>query len=889
MKRANFLTAIFLLTATASLAAQAPNPLPVTGNLGGIIGTGLPYPGVSIQLQNCASPVSITGYQVIVQQQYQVQANASGVINTTVWPNDIINCNGTTGNSQYMLSYVAGGVVQGTPQCFQVVSTQGTWNLNTQQPIACSQSPPNPQDGQFRNVNVTNCLSILGGPCNGSSGSYVSTVLTPTQTIVSPLVSLNTTIGSAAGDAATLGSNLANAGNTTATGWTGAFPNFTNGAPNTGTISTSLTGLTVGKTYYVIIGNVGSSAGSISATFEGTDLGIGLSYCFLNSSTSAYNCSIVASATSGSLVITPTSSYNGSTGTSPNAGISVQLDTPITNVPFAIKDSFGVVSAQMLGLGGVGNNFSMGGNTFGIPSSGAAQSPNYANEYFGDETVGQANVLGAYNTCAGWRSCQSGTNLIRVTSFGNESLTALLYGQNITSVGQGPGFSLVNAINDNLFGNDIMVGATGGSFNSIMGTADFHNCTGASCVDEAAVGEQDYYFCITCSLDVGLGAFAGDGPFLTGTYPYANTSGSQDIFIGTYSSACSATQISDSTVIAQGNQAGTTGACATSSHEFVAGDSTQTQGYFGSEAGAMALHAQSFNGSAVTLTQVGTAGQPAGAPSTTGGTIPASTTNYLIVFGSTAGNITGGLVQAGTNGPISLTSAAVTTTGTTSSIAWTWVGASNVSTVGNNYIIRLCAGGTCGSGSQTANFSHYYFVTATGCPAACTWTQMLPATSYSGCGGSGCALLDAGNQTGIETTAGAIVADPAFGSGQVNGYVYCETNGGPTTLSGASTTTGQTCLPPNSVIDSITYRVTTTITTSASFTIGDSGSATRYATCYFSGGSQSMTAGATGVCNNGTYQVGGTALGVKITPNANPGAGAIRLIVYYHTWNPPTS
>lgn len=143
MNRAKRFTASIIVLAAAYLGAQTPTPIPVTGNLTSIIGTGQAYAGVSIQLQNCPSPISISGYSAIVQTGYQIQANPSGAVNSTVWSNDLITCNGTTGNSMYNLSYVANGAVQGTPQCYQVVSTQ-TWNLNLQQPIACTGSAPNP-------------------------------------------------------------------------------------------------------------------------------------------------------------------------------------------------------------------------------------------------------------------------------------------------------------------------------------------------------------------------------------------------------------------------------------------------------------------------------------------------------------------------------------------------------------------------------------------------------------------------------------------------------------------------------------------------------------------------------------------------------------------------
>lgn len=177
-----------------SAHCQTPTPIPITGNLGVILGTPAPYAGLLVQLQNCASPTTIPGYSVIVQTGYQIQANASGVINSTIWPNDLIDCNGTTGNSQYQLSLIVNGSVAGVPQCYQVVSTQGTWNINTQQPITCGQSPPDPQDETYRNLNITGFLQANNADFTGDvhiegnlvvDGTFTAPTLGP---IVSPEV-----------------------------------------------------------------------------------------------------------------------------------------------------------------------------------------------------------------------------------------------------------------------------------------------------------------------------------------------------------------------------------------------------------------------------------------------------------------------------------------------------------------------------------------------------------------------------------------------------------------------------------------------------------------------------------------------------------------------------
>jgi len=125
----------------------------------------------------------------------------------------------------------------------------------------------------------------------------------------------------------------------------------------------------------------------------------------------------------------------------------------------------------------------------------------------------------------------------------------------------------------------------------------------------------------------------------------------------------------------------------------------------------------------------------------------------------------------------------------------------------------------------------------------------------------------------------------AFGSFVNYATAACETTFAATTVSGgATTTTGLNCLPANSIIDAVVYRITTTITTAVSFTIGDAGSATRYC-----GTQSTLTSGTTGTCTAQGYYLNTSAAGVVFTPNTTPGAGAIRLIVYYHTWTAPTS
>lgn len=115
------------------------------------------------------------------------------------------------------------------------------------------------------------------------------------------------------------------------------------------------------------------------------------------------------------------------------------------------------------------------------------------------------------------------------------------------------------------------------------------------------------------------------------------------------------------------------------------------------------------------------------------------------------------------------------------------------------------------------------------------------------------------------------------------------------TLSIAGTTTDSTAdlLPANSIIDAVTATVITTITTATDWKLGDPTSAGR-----FSAVNATMTAGASSVGllhmagDVATVALGPTqaaAAKVRITTTGTPGAGAIRVTVFYRQFVAPTS
>lgn len=106
----------------------------------------------------------------------------------------------------------------------------------------------------------------------------------------------------------------------------------------------------------------------------------------------------------------------------------------------------------------------------------------------------------------------------------------------------------------------------------------------------------------------------------------------------------------------------------------------------------------------------------------------------------------------------------------------------------------------------------------------------------------------------------------------------------------AFTDTAANLLPANSIIESVVARVTTTITTAANWKLGDATTVGR-----FTAANSTLTAGTTDIGLVHVDQTGAAgprqtaAARVRITLNANPGAGVVRVTVFYRQITPPTS
>lgn len=147
----------------------------------------------------------------------------------------------------------------------------------------------------------------------------------------------------------------------------------------------------------------------------------------------------------------------------------------------------------------------------------------------------------------------------------------------------------------------------------------------------------------------------------------------------------------------------------------------------------------------------------------------------------------------------------------------------------------------------------------------------------------GSAVTQKGNHSQAEQAA-------AGGASIVSGVISEEitlNTGGTTTDSAAD------LLPANSIILAAVARVTENITVATNWALGDSAVGTRFASA-----NSGMTAGTTGVGlnqmkgavaadNAGPTQTAAAKL--RITTTGTPGAGKIRVTVFYLAFNPPTS
>lgn len=108
-----------------------------------------------------------------------------------------------------------------------------------------------------------------------------------------------------------------------------------------------------------------------------------------------------------------------------------------------------------------------------------------------------------------------------------------------------------------------------------------------------------------------------------------------------------------------------------------------------------------------------------------------------------------------------------------------------------------------------------------------------------------------------------------------------------TTIAAAGTTTTTIQMPAGAIVIAVNVRVTTVIPTATSFSVGDSGSATRFSTANVSTAATSTDPGT----KAGAYY-NASATGILLTMNGGTPAdntGRVRVTIYYFLSTPPTS
>ncbi len=108
-----------------------------------------------------------------------------------------------------------------------------------------------------------------------------------------------------------------------------------------------------------------------------------------------------------------------------------------------------------------------------------------------------------------------------------------------------------------------------------------------------------------------------------------------------------------------------------------------------------------------------------------------------------------------------------------------------------------------------------------------------------------------------------------------------------TTIAAAASTDTAIQMPAGAIVLAVSVRVTTVIPTATTFSVGDSGSATRFSTANVSVAANSTDAGT----KAGAYY-NASALAIRLTMNGsqpNATTGRVRVTIYYLLSTPPTS
>jgi hypothetical protein len=178
---------LILLTFSAQLALAQPTQTPITGHFGGV-GPDPENPSiyqVQFALAYCGGNIPmVQGYGTIPSTTATYTADSTGLVSGSIWANDLITCGATTGGTRYNVTYLLNGQRAGPVICYNVLSTQGTFNFD--QAVQCPQvPPPTPPPPPFPDAGFHN-VTIYGNLLAGSETVYGAFGAESTNGLVNP-------------------------------------------------------------------------------------------------------------------------------------------------------------------------------------------------------------------------------------------------------------------------------------------------------------------------------------------------------------------------------------------------------------------------------------------------------------------------------------------------------------------------------------------------------------------------------------------------------------------------------------------------------------------------------------------------------------------------------
>ena len=350
---------------------------------------------------------------------------------------------------------------------------------------------------------------------------------------------LSTIQGTTASDSGQLGAELLTTGTGDAS-WTGTSfaTGYTHVAGSTTTLTSTLAGVV--NTFYQIAYTVtGRTAGSFVIDFGG----------FTSSALTASNTIGPRATTTGTLVITPTSDFNGtivlSIRTISGSSASVTFNNSAGTVTNQIRIS-SLDSNTFIGLNSGRNNTIGTNNSFYGRDCGVNNTTGGGNSFFG-RGAGNVNTTGGSNSFFGFGSGTANITGGSNAFFGASSGAANTTGANNSFFGTIAGQNNTTGANNSFFGTSAGTANTTGGSNNFFGQASGgNNTTGSS---NAFFGNASGFANTTASNNSFFGVASGQ----------ANTTGASNSFFGQNSGVANTTGASNSFFGQGSGQANTTG------------------------------------------------------------------------------------------------------------------------------------------------------------------------------------------------------------------------------------------------------------------------------------------------------------------------------------------